>query len=86
MSEPSALDAAFDKAFDHLSECRQKFEDDPRNPDVLSALGAARAALEDARNEMREERKRLGYEGSKLRHEPPHRPGVDADPPEDLRS
>lgn len=82
MADGTALDDAFDQAFEHLSECRTAWEKDPRDPACIDALGKARAALEDARAEMRAERKRFaaGYE--------PHvvdGPRVDADPSGDWK-
>lgn len=56
------LDRAFDEALEHLSACRVAWEEDPRDPDRIARLGAARAALEDARVAMNEERVRLGLE------------------------
>lgn len=64
------FDAAFDAAFAHLSECRIAYEDDPRDPARFAALGAARAALEDARVRMNAERDRLGLEPRHV-HLPP---------------
>lgn len=61
-----ALDTAFNQAFAHLSSCRTAYEDNPRDPDRFAALGAARAALEDARKEMNDERIRLGLEPRQL--------------------
>ena len=55
-----ALDTAFNQAFEHLSSCRVAYEDDPRDPERFARLGAARIALDDARKEMNEERRRLG--------------------------
>ena len=57
----SVLDHAFDMAFSHLSACRIAYEDDPRDPVHIAALGAARGALEDARTAMSDERRRLGF-------------------------
>lgn len=57
-----SLDQAFDSAFAELSECRAAYEDDPRNPERIAALGEARIRLEDARKAMRAERTRLGLE------------------------
>jgi len=60
--QESALDREFDVAFTHLSECRIAYEDDPRNPENIAALGAARIHLEDARKAMNAERVRLGLQ------------------------
>jgi hypothetical protein len=65
-----SFDAAFDAAFAHLTECRIAYEDDPRDPALFAALGAARAALEDARIHMTAERSRLGLEPRTV-HIPP---------------
>ena len=56
------LDAAFDEAFEDLSRCRIEYEDDPRDPERIERLGAARIRLEEARAAMRAERQRLGLE------------------------
>jgi hypothetical protein len=54
------VDDEFDRAFEHLADCRIAYEDDPRDPELFARLGRARAALEDARVRMRAERERLG--------------------------
>lgn len=72
-----SFDAAFDAAFAHLSECRVSYEDDPRDPARFAALGAAWAALEDARIQMNAERTRLGLEPRRV-HVPPA-PHADTD-------
>ena len=51
---------AFDEAFQHLADCRVAWEEDPRDPACIDALGRARVALEAARKAMRAERERLG--------------------------
>lgn len=56
------LDQAFDEAFEELSDCRVAYEENPRDPERIAALGEARAKLEDARKAMRAERTRLGLE------------------------
>lgn len=78
MADSSALDEAFEKAFEHLSECRIAWENDPRDPACIDALGRARAALEDARTAMREERERLGATETRDKRGP-DAPHVDAD-------
>ncbi|MEE9415541.1 MAG: hypothetical protein V3V01_09670, partial [Acidimicrobiales bacterium] len=59
---PLELDRAFDQAFTYLAECRIAYEDNPRDPQRIELLGAARASLEDARTAMNDERVRLGLE------------------------
>jgi hypothetical protein len=74
-TDPDRLpfDAAFDAAFAHLSQCRVAYEHDPRDPARFAALGAARAALEDARVQMNAERNRLGLAPREVKLPPgPH--------------
>ena len=65
------FDDAFDEAFEHLMQCRQAYEANPRDPARFAALGAARAALEDARTTRNEERKRLGLKAREVHVPPP---------------
>lgn len=59
--EPSiTLSQEFDTALRDLSSARAAYEDEPRNPERIAALGAARKRLDDARSTMDEERRRLG--------------------------
>ncbi len=67
MATDSPFDRAFDLAFGHLATCRMAYEDDPRNPDNIAALGAARISLEEARITMNAERIRLGLQPRRLR-------------------
>lgn len=71
------FDQAFDDAFAHLSECRVAYEEDPRDPKRIAALGAARVALDEARVHMRAERRRLGLEPREVKLPP--MPKVDSD-------
>jgi len=67
------FDEAFDAAFAHLAQCRLAYEKNPRDPSRLAALGAARAALEDARVDMNIERERLGLAPRQVKLPPmPH--------------
>ena len=69
----------FDAAFRDLSAARVAYEDQPRDPDVVAALGTARIRLDEARAAMRAERERLGLE-EPWRVEPAKVAGVDAPP------
>ncbi len=53
------------------------YQDAPRHPERVPELAAARADLDDARNEIAEVRKRLEPHH---RHTPPARPGIAIDP------
>lgn len=75
------FDLAFDEAFEQLSQCRVAYEEDPRDPARIAALGAARAQLEEARVQMRAERRRLGLEPREVKLPP--MPRVDSDGFED---
>lgn len=55
----STLDDTFEEALSHLARCRMAYEDDPRDPNRVDALGAARIRLDDARAAMSVERERL---------------------------
>lgn len=52
----------FDAALRSLSQARAAYEDEPRSPDRVAALGAARVRLDEARAAMDDERRRLGLE------------------------
>jgi hypothetical protein len=56
------LTGEFDAAFRTLAAARIAYEDQPRDPDTIAALGAARIRLDEARSAMRAERERLGLE------------------------
>lgn len=49
----------FDVAFDRLAVARLAYEDQPRDPDRIAALGAARAHLDQSRAAMDDERQRM---------------------------
>lgn len=57
-----SLDEVFEEALKELTAARVAYEDDPRDPERIARLGAARIKLEAARIAMREERRRLGLE------------------------
>lgn len=57
-----SIDDVFEEALKELTAARVAYEDDPRDPDLVARLGAARIKLEEARRAMREERRRLGLE------------------------
>jgi len=57
-----SLDEVFEEALKDLTSARVAYEDDPRDPNLIARLGAARVKLEKARRAMREERRRLGLE------------------------
>lgn len=52
----------FDSAFRELAAARIAYEDEPRDPQRIAALSAARTRLEAARREMHDERTRLGID------------------------
>lgn len=52
----------FDAAFSDLAAARLAYEDQPRDPEMIDALGAARTHLDEARSAMHDERLRLGLE------------------------
>lgn len=59
--EPSIeLTQEFDAAFRDLASARAAYEDEPRSPQLIAALGAARIQLDDARSAMDDERRKLG--------------------------
>lgn len=58
----SELKQDFDAAFDRLAAARIAYEDQPRDPDRIAALGAARVQLDRARAAMDDERQRLGLD------------------------
>jgi hypothetical protein len=61
MDEPLiTLSQEFDAALRDLSLARAAYEDEPRHPEQIAVLGAARKRLDDARSAMGEERQRLG--------------------------
>ncbi|MCP3933993.1 MAG: hypothetical protein GY708_01325 [Actinomycetia bacterium] len=60
------FDLAFDDALTHLAGCRMAYDDDPRDPERVTALAAARDRLEEARKAMNAERDRLGLSPRKL--------------------
>jgi hypothetical protein len=70
-SDRLPFDEAFDEAFSHLMTCRADYEANPRDPSAFTALGQARARLEDARNAMNEERQRLGLSAREVHVPPP---------------
>lgn len=56
------LTEEFDAAFRNLTAARRAYEDEPRDPGRIDALGAARTRLDQARSAVAEERVRLGLE------------------------
>ncbi len=56
----SELTLEFDHAFRNLAAARAAYEDQPRDPERIAALGAARVLLDEARTTMEDERRRLG--------------------------
>jgi hypothetical protein len=54
------LTQEFDAALRKLASARAAYEDEPRDPQRISALGAARTLLDEARSAMDGERRRLG--------------------------
>ena len=56
----SELTLEFDTAFRKLAAARGAYEDQPRDPERIAALGAARVLLDEARTTMHDERRRLG--------------------------
>jgi len=54
------LTQEFEAAFGDLAAARIAYEDQPRNPERIAALGAARVRLDEARAAMEDERRRLG--------------------------
>lgn len=52
----------FDAALRSLSQARIADEDEPRHPDRVTALGAARVRLDEPRAAMDDERSRLGLD------------------------
>ena len=67
---PSELSAEFDAAFAELAAARIAYEDDPRDPDRIARLGAARDRLEAARTAIDAVRAEMGEVSS----ENPERP------------
>lgn len=57
---PTELSEEFDAAFAELSAARIAYEDDPRDPDNVARLGAARDRLEAARKAIDAARVELG--------------------------
>ncbi len=55
------LSQEFDVALRDLSSARAAYEDEPRDPQRIAALGAARTLLDEARSAMDVERRRLGF-------------------------
>lgn len=55
----AALTAEFDAAFGQLSAARLAYEDAPRDPALIAALGAARIRLDDARAAIDHERRKM---------------------------
>lgn len=54
------LSLEFDVALRELASARAAYEDEPRDPQRIAALGAARTLLDEARSAMADERRRLG--------------------------
>lgn len=73
------LTEEFDAAFRNLAAARLAYEDQPREPGLIDALGAARTRLDHARSAVAEERVRLGLEPP-WRVEPARTDGVKAPP------
>lgn len=53
------LSAEFNVALGHLSAARMAYEDAPRDPALIQALGAARIRLDDARSAIDVERRKM---------------------------
>ena len=56
------LTRRFDAAFRELTKARAEYEDHPRDPQRIAALGTLRIRLDDARAAMVDERRRLGLD------------------------